>query len=269
MTTFEFFSLPFMQRALIAGVLLGFIGGLYGVFVVQRRLSFLGDGLAHAAFGGVALGLLLHNDPLWTALPFTVAVAIGITWVKRRTRLSSDTAIGIFFSVSAALGVLFLAMKRDYSVDAFSYLFGSILSVTREDLWLAFGMFGLSLLSLVRWKAWAYATFDRDLALADGIPTDRDDYLLSILIAVTVVVAVKVVGIILVAAFLVIPAAAARMVTHRFSSMTILSCAIGVSTSIVGLVLSYYADLPSGAVIILAQAATFGALLPFSGRKSA
>ena len=257
MTTFEFFSLPFMQRALIAGLLMGLVGGYYGVFVVQRKLSFLGDGLAHAAFGGVALGMLLGHDPLTTALPFTVLVSLAITWVKNRTQLSSDTAIGIFFSVSAALGIVFLSLRHDYSVDAFSYLFGSILGVTAQDLRSALAVSVLALLSLVRWSKWTYATFDRDLARADGVQVERDDYLISALVAVTIVIAVKVVGIMLVAAYLVIPPAAARLVTSRFSRMTVVSAALGAASALLGLVSSYYADLPSGAMIILVQAAFF------------
>ena len=124
---FDLLTLPFMQRALIAGVLIGFLASYYGVFVVQRGLSFLGSGLAHAAFGGVALGLLLESEPLWIAVPFTIIVAIGITWVKNRTELGSDTTIGIFFSVSMALGIIFLYLRKQYSTEAFTYLFGSIL----------------------------------------------------------------------------------------------------------------------------------------------
>ncbi len=129
----EFLSLPFMQRALIAGILVGFLASYYGVFVVQRGLGFLGSGLAHAAFGGVALGILLDQEPLLTAVPFTILVAIGITYVKNKTNLAGDTTIGIFFSISMALGIIFIFMKRQYSSDAFNYLFGSILAVSITD----------------------------------------------------------------------------------------------------------------------------------------
>ena len=111
----ELLHTAFVQRALLAGVMVGLLSSYYGAFVVQRRLSFLGDGLAHAAFGGVALGLLLGLEPLWIALPFTVAVAVGIVWVENRTRIAGDTAIGIFFATSMALGVIFLALRRSYS----------------------------------------------------------------------------------------------------------------------------------------------------------
>lgn len=144
-------TLPFLQRALLAGMMVGFLASYYGVFIFQRRLSFLGSGLSHAAFGGVALGLLLGTEPLWIAVPFTVIVAFGITRVREQTKLGGDTAIGIFFSVSVAPGVVFLSLKRQYTVDAFAYLFGSILNVTRSDL-LATAI--LMLISLFSWPLW-------------------------------------------------------------------------------------------------------------------
>ena len=258
--------MPFMQRAIVAGVLVAFLASYYGVFVVQRGMSFLGDGLAHAAFGGVALALLLGREPLWIAVPFTVLVAVAITWVRERTELGSDTAIGILFSVSVALGVVFLALRREYSADAFGYLFGSILAVLPVDLWVTGAVAVMALLTLPMWGRWAYATFDRELALADRLPVARDDYLLSVLIAVTVVVAVKVVGIVLIAAFLVIPAATARLLARTLGAMTRLAIAAGVSTALVGLWASYELDVPSGATIVLVQAALFFAAMPFRGR---
>ncbi len=266
----ELLSLPFMQRALVGGLLVGFLASYYGVFVVQRGLSFLGSGLAHAAFGGVALGLLLNTEPLWVAVPFTLLVALGIAWVHHRTALGGDTAVGIFFSVAMALGVLFLFMRRQYTADAFTYLFGSILAVSRTDLWLAGGVVVLTLLALPLWRRWSYASFDRELAQADRLPVPRDDYLLILLIAVTVVVSIKVVGIVLIAAFLVVPAAAARLLARTFRHMTLLSIAIGMSSAVVGLVASYFLDVPSGPTIILVQALVFFMAVlvtsPLSGR---
>jgi zinc transport system permease protein len=254
---FEMWSFPFMQRALLAGVLVGFLSSYFGVFIVQRGLSFLGSGLAHAAFGGVALGLLLGVQPLWVALPFTVLVALAITLVRDRTHLAGDTATGIFFAVSVALGVLFLALRQRYTEDAFALLFGSILAVNAVDLWMSAGVALLALAAMPLWGRWAYATFDRDLAEADGVNVRRDDYVLSFLIAIAVVVAVKVVGIMLVAAFLVIPAAAARLVARTFFGMTLLSIAFGILSTAVGLAVSYRLDVPSGAMIIFTQAACF------------
>jgi len=254
---FDLLTLPFMQRALIAALLIGFLASYYGVFVVQRGLSFLGSGLAHAAFGGVALGLLLESEPLWIAVPFTIIVAIGITWVKNRTELGSDTTIGIFFSVSMALGIIFLFLRKQYSADAFTYLFGSILSVSVIDIIFAASIVLVTVIFLPYWKRWAYSSFDRELAQADRIPVLFDDYILSILIAVTVVVSLKLVGIVLIAAFLVIPAASARLLSTSFSRMTVISVSVGMLSAIGGLWFSYYLDVPSGATIILLQAVVF------------
>ena len=255
---FDIFTQSFMLRALIAGVLVGFISSYFGVFIVQRRMSFMGSGLAHAAFGGVALGILLNTQPLLIAIPFTILASFGITMLREKTRLGVDTSIGILFAISVALGIIFLSLKRAYTADAFAYLFGSILSVQLIDLLI------ISILSIIAiitfflfWQGWAYSTFDNELAKTDRVHVTRDDYILNTLIAITIVVSVKLVGIILVAAFLVIPAASSRLVTHTFFSMTLVSIIFGVVSSIAGLWLSYLLDLPSGATIILVQAFLF------------
>lgn len=144
----EALGYPFFQRALLAGLLVSLLGGALSAFVVQRRLSFLGDGLAHAAFAGVALGLFLAEEPLYLALPFTLAVALAITYVKERSGLSEDTAIGVFFALSVALGAVFLAKARGYVGDAMGYLFGSLLAVGPGDLWAVGG-----------WSFWASPSF--------------------------------------------------------------------------------------------------------------
>ena len=178
-------SLPFMQRALVAGVLVGLLASYYGVFVVQRRLSFLGIGLSHAAFGGVALGLLLQVNPMWVAAPFTVAVALGINWITERGNVTGDTAIGVLFAVAVALGIVFLSLRQTYTADAFAYLFGSILAVRPADVWVMGAVALASLGTAPLWGRWAYATFDRDLARADRVPVTRDDYVLVTLLAIT------------------------------------------------------------------------------------
>lgn len=256
-------SLPFMQRALIVGVLLGCLASYLGAFIVQRGLGFLGDGLAHAAFGGVALGLLLRLEPLVIAVPFTVAVSLAINWVKERTKLSGDTAIGVFFATSVALGIIFLSLNTDYTADAFTYIFGSILSVSIGDVWCALILAVSALLTIPWWPRWAYASFDRELAITDGVPVRAGDYALSAYTALTVVLAVKILGIVLVAAFLIIPAATARAFVGSFRSLCWGAVLVGGITSVFGLVLSYFANTPSGATIVLLQAALFfGSLLP-------
>jgi len=254
---FEIFKEPFMQSALAAGIMIGILTGFYGVFVVQRSLSFLGNGLAYAAFSGIALALLLGQEPIWVSLPFTILVALGIIWLQDRTKLSADTAIGIFFAVSMALGVVFISLAHTYSVDSFNYLFGSILTVNNTDLIVTAVLLLVSVLMWPLWGHWAYSTFDRELALADRVPVKRYDYILSILIAVTVVVATKIVGVVLIASFLVIPAATASLIAKSFTSMTVISILLGVITTFAGLMVSYWVDMPSGAMMILAQAILF------------
>lgn len=255
-------SLPFMQRALVAGLLIGVIASYYGVFLVQRQLSFLGVGLSHAAFGGVALGLLVGIEPLWVAAPFTVLVALGINAVTERGTLAGDTAIGVFFAVAIAIGIILLAYQRSYTTDAFAYLFGSILAVQPSDLWLIGGLALVTSLTTPLWGRWAYASFDRDLAEADQVPVRRDNYVLAALLAVAIVAAVKIVGVLLVAAFFVIPAAAARLLVSTFRGMTLAAVGVGVVSAVGGLLLSYQLDVPSGATIVLTQALFFaGALL--------
>src|SRR5690606_21974228 len=146
------------------GCLVGFLASYLGVFVVQRRLSFLGAGLGHAAFGGVALGLLLQMEPLFVAVPFTVAVALGIDYIRSRTNLAVATATGVAVAVALALGLIFLWMRREYSADAFAYLFGSTLAVTPADLWVTLAIVALAVSLLPVWSRWAYATFDPELA---------------------------------------------------------------------------------------------------------
>lgn len=250
--------MPFMLRAIGAGILVAIMGSILSPFVVQRKMSFLGDGLAHAAFGGVALGLLLGFEPLWIAIPFTLLASLGIAWVKDNTNIEQDTSIGIFFAVSVALGVVFLSLKRTYTVDAYSYLFGSILSVSFVDLAISFVMTIITLILMkFYWKYWAYATFDIEIAKVDKINVKRDDLILSALISLVIVLSVKLVGIVLIASFLVIPAATAKLISKSFQQMCVLSVIMGVSCSIIGLILSVFFDMPSGAIIILVQALIF------------
>lgn len=258
----EFWSvlqLPFMRYALLAGLCVALMSALLGVFVVQRRMSFLGDGLAHAAFGGVALGLFLGlSQPLWVALPFSLLTALGIAWVREHTELSSDTAIGIFFAVAVALGVLFISLRRDYSVDAWQWLFGSILGVGQSELLMIAGVTLLSLCTLGwLWPQLAYATFDAELAATDGVRVGRLEYLLLALAALVIVASVRVVGVILMAAYLVIPAAAARLLSRSLLTMTLLALIFAVLSTVAGLLLSYLLDVPSGSTIVLTQAALF------------
>ena len=261
----EYLQYPFFQRAIAAGIIVAILGSYYGVFVVQRKMSFFGSGLAHAAFGGVAAGLFFGTEPLWFASFFTFAVAMLIMWLRDKTRLATDTVIGVLFAVSVAIGIVLMSLSGSLNVDAHSYLFGSVLSVTQNDLILGGIVLLLTIISaFVFWGKWAYATFDSELAKADKINVKFDDYVLAGLIAVTIVIAIKMVGILLISSFIVIPAAAARMLSRSFFVMTLISVLLGALSSVAGLWLSVIADIPAGASIILIQSLIFATAMLFS-----
>ncbi|OGU59849.1 MAG: manganese transporter [Ignavibacteria bacterium GWF2_33_9] len=265
---FEIFILPFFYRALIIIILLGFTASYYGVFIVQRKMSFLGSGLAHSAFGGVALGILLSVQPLIIAIPFTLLFAIFISYFQEKSNLSSDTIIGIFFSIAVSLGIIFLSLKENYTTDAFTYLFGSLLSVQLIDVWTSIILTILTTFTFFKyWSRWTYATFDYELAIADKLPVRKDNYILNSLIAITVVVSIKIIGIILISAYIVIPGAIARLLSKTFRQMTILAIIIGVVSGIIGLLISILVDLPSGAVIVLFQSILMISVFIFKREK--
>jgi zinc transport system permease protein len=268
----EPFSLAYMRHALLAGLLVGGLCALIGTFVVQRGLAFLGDGLSHAAFGGIALGLLLGvavERATWVAVPFTVLVALGIGFVLRRGRLKGDVATGVFFAVSFALGILFLNLRPDDAppVDLESMLFGSVLAINTQDLWIILGVtVSVTAVLLAIWSRLAYATFDAELAAVSGVPVAALDYTLLALTAVVVVVAVKMVGVVLVSSFVVIPAATARMLGRTLTRVAMLAVLIGTACSASGLLVSYYVNAASGATIILALGSVFGVTLALRPR---
>lgn len=269
------FGYTFMQRALLAGCMIAVASGLVGTFVVQRRLSFLGDGLAHAVFGGmgvgafvlVSAGLLgssrsfLHY-PMLIALPVAVGTGLLITFVKRRTVLSSDTTIGVFFALAVAVGLFFftrIPVDTPLGFDVMDLLFGSILAVGAVDLSMIAGVAAVAVLVLtLYWGRLAYATFDEELAQADGVNTAHAEYTLVATTAAVVAVSSVVVGIVLMTAYLVIPAAAARLVSLTLLGTTIRAVIIGVTTTAAGLVASFLVDAPSSSVLIMFQAALFG-----------
>jgi zinc transport system permease protein len=253
----------FVRRALLAGTALGAAGALLGVFIVQRGLGLLSDGLAHATFGGLALGLLVGatvDGAIWVALPFTVAIALGIQYVRRRTRLGGDVATGVFFAVSFAAGILFLGLRsaRHAPVNVEGLLFGSLLAVSPEALQVILGVsVAVFALLLVFGPRLAYATFDPELATLSGVRVGALEYGLLALTALVVVVGVKTVGVVLVSAFVVIPAATANLVGRSLAGIACLSVLLGVSGTAFGLFASYHLNVATGATIILTLGALF------------
>jgi zinc transport system permease protein len=260
----ELLAYGFMQKAFAVGILISIICSVVSFFVLVNRLSFIGVGISHAAFGGVALGIFLGINPTISAVIFSILTAWLIGLVSRAGRLDEDTTIGIFYAAAMALGIVIIGFSSGYNVDLFGYLFGNILSVTSNDLWVV-GILGCLVLGTILFffKELLYISFDEESAKVSGMPVTFLYYLLLTLMAVTIVISMKVVGIILVSALLVIPAAAAYEVTSHYRSVLVLSVLIGLFSALGGLLVSYRFNTASGATIVLLAAAIFLVLFVF------
>jgi len=265
---FDLFHYTFMQRAFVSGIIISIVCGVIGVYIVLKGLSFIGAGIAHASFGGVALGYLFNINPIITAIIFCLFTGWGIGFLSHKNKIKEDTAIGIFFASTMALGILFIGLMKGYNVDLFGYLFGSILAVTRTDLIIIIilGFFILCVVGVL-FKELLFVTFDREMAEVLGIPTTRLYFLLISLIALTVVISIKVVGIILVSALLVTPAATAYQLTENFKKMMALSIVVSVCSSILGLFFSYWLNTASGATIVVIVTLIFFIAFTFSPKR--
>ncbi|MGW8266231.1 MAG: metal ABC transporter permease [Longimicrobiales bacterium] len=254
----EFLSYGFIQRALLTGGVLGVTCAILGVFVVLRRMAFIGVGISHAALGGVAIGLLVGVPPVAAAGGFSVGVAWVIGWITRRGEVSEDTAIGVFFPTAMALGVALISLSQTYRQDLLGYLFGNILSVGPGDLWILLGLAGISLgILALFFKEFLFLGVDEEAAKAAGLPASFLSYLLLTILAITIVAAMKLVGIIMVSAFLVIPAATGQTLGRSVEGMVWLSVASALASVFMGLWLSWLWNLPSGASVVLFAAFLF------------
>ncbi|MEK6775876.1 MAG: metal ABC transporter permease [bacterium] len=254
----EILAYGFMQKAFAAGILVSITCSVISFFVLVNRLSFIGVGISHAAFGGVAIGIFFGIEPTLSAVIFSVLTAWMIGIVSRRGRLHEDTTIGIFYAAAMALGIVIIGLSKGYTVDLFGYLFGNILAVTSTDLWIVV-ILGLFVLGTVFYffKELLYVSFDEESAQVSGVPVAFFYYYLLTLMAVTIVISMKVVGIILVSALLVIPAAAAYEVTSHYRSVLMVSVIVGIVSALGGLLVSYRFNTASGATIVLMAAAVF------------
>ncbi len=254
----ELLGYGFMQRALLAGLLAGVLCGVLGFFVVLRRLSFIGVGISHSAFGGIAIGVVLGCEPLLAAAAFATLVAWGIGWLSRAGRLHEDATIGILFSSAMALGVALISLSRTYQVDLFGYLFGNILSVSDTDLWLLAGICAAVLAAIaLLFKEFLFVAFDEEVARASGLPVTALSFVLLTCLALAVVAAIRVVGIILVEALLVIPAAIGYQLARGYRSMLCISVISAVLSAILGLFVSYFLNVAAGATIVLVLTMVF------------
>jgi manganese/iron transport system permease protein len=253
---------PFMLRGLLAAVMVGVVCATLGAYVVLRGMAFFGDALAHAILPGVAVGYLVGGgarEPLfWWAMLTAVASSLGIAAISRGTRVKEDTAIGIIFAGMFALGIALISTVRSYTADLAHFLFGDVLAVRDADLWRT-GIFGgLILLSVAAfYKEFLVLSFDPILAATLRLPARLLEYLLIVLIAVAIVVSLQTVGVALVVAMLVTPAATAYLLTRRLWVMMVLAAAIAAISGVIGLYLSFYFSIASGAAIVLTCTAFF------------
>ena len=256
---FEFFL-----RALLASALVGVVCAVVGTYMVLRGLAFMGDAISHAAFPGVVIAYLIKAPFYLGAGVAAVLTSLAIGWVARRGNLRGDTAIGVLFAGMFALGVFLFSRIPNYVGDLFGFLFGEVLAISTGDV-IALTVLGVGVLVVVRvfWKELLYSTFDPLGAAASGLPVQWLDYLFLSLIALTIVVSLQAVGIIMVVAMLVTPAATAQLLTLRFNRLMAMAIAVGLVSPIVGLYLSYWFDAASGATIVLVETAVFLVALLF------
>jgi len=255
-------ELAFMQRAFAAAVVIGVVCGALGFFVVLRRLAFIGVGISHSAIGGVAIGVVAGLPPLATGAVFAVAVALGIAAVGRRSLLSEDAVIGVFFSGSMALGVVLFSLQRGYQQDLFGYLFGDVLAISGSELaTLAVGGAAVAAALGLAFRPLFFIAFDEEIAQAYGQPVGALNTALLVLLALTIVIGVRLVGAILVEALLVIPAASAALWATSWRAQLAISTGLGAASGVLGLAIAYWLDLAAGASIVLVSAGLFFASL--------
>ena len=262
----EFFlAYGFMQRALLAGIFIATTCAILGVFLVLRKDAMLGHGLAHITFGGVALGLILHITPMIAALIIAVVCAVGIIKLREKAGVYEDTAIGIFSSIGMAIGIILASLAGSFNVDLMSYLFGNILAISSTEVWFSLILTLIACVAItLYYQEFLFVTFDPDSAKASGIRVRGLESIMIILTALVVVLGMKIVGLLLVTALVVIPAAAGLQIARSFFHAILISMLVAVVSVITGLWLAFYLNVPASGSIILLSALIF--LLLFSVR---
>ena len=261
-------SYGFMQRGLLASVIVGGVCAIIGCYVILRSLAFLGDALAHAVLPGVALAYLLGVNLTMGALVAAIAIALGVGFFSRQEQLKEDTAIGILFAAALALGIVLISRLRTYAVDLTHILFGNVLGVSQSDLWLT-ALLGITVVLIVRlaYKPFLLVAFDPVLAATLRLRVEFYRSLLLVLLAVTIVVALQTVGVGLAVAMLVTPSATAQLVTRRLPTMMIVAAILGIAACVMGLYLSYYLNIASGAAAVLIATLFFVGAFLFAPRR--
>jgi zinc transport system permease protein len=258
----EVLEFGFMQRALIAGVAVAITTSVIGLFLVLRRNSLFGDALSHVAFGGIAVGLIAGVYPLWTGLALSIAGALGITKLRESTKIPADATVAILLSSGLALGILLVSATGGFTLDLFSFLFGSILLVSVNDTLAILALAGVVLATVILlYKRLMYITFDEEQAKVSGLDITRINYLFVVLASVTAVVSMRLVGILLVSALIVIPNITALLFGRGFKKTAIISVSVSVFSVLAGIAISYAFNLAPAGTIVLVSAATFVAAL--------
>lgn len=248
----DILQFPFMQRALIAGMLLAVLLAYLGIFVTMRKMAFFSDGIAHASLAGVAIGILTGISPLPVAIVTSIVIASGIYYLEKKTDLSTDAVIGILFTAGMALGVLLMSLKSGYQPELVSFLFGNILAIRIIDLTVITTLGGIILVFLLtQHKKLTLLSLDEHLAHVAGMRPELYKFLLYVFLSISVVLGIKILGVVLVSALLIIPVSTGRMLSGSFTSLVFNTLIISEITTIGGILLSYYLNLPTGAVIVL------------------
>ncbi|MDK2909772.1 MAG: zinc transport system permease protein [Bacteroidales bacterium] len=248
----------FFQHALLASLLSALICAFIGTYIVSRRLVFISGGITHASFGGMGIAYFLGFSPLMGAAVFAILSGFSIQWLSNRTEVREDSAIGIFWSLGMAIGIIFTFLTPGYAPNLMSSLFGSILSVSNDELlWMALLVMAIILFFVSFYRLILATAFDPDYASTHKIPVHFISYTLTILVALAIVLSIRVAGIILVLALLTIPPTTANLLTHRFNQMIGYSFLLGLAGNVVGLLVSYALNIPSGAAIILVHVLIF------------
>jgi zinc transport system permease protein len=256
---FEILTYAFMQRAIVCGIAISLMCSLIGLFLVLRKQSLFGDALAHAAFGGIAAGLYLGIYPLWTAFAVSVSSALALTKIKQKFQISSDATVAILLSSGLAMGVILISLAKGFTVDIFSFLFGSILLVSLQNTLLILGLCGTILvIILLLYKKLVYTTFSEEQAKVSGISVDKINYLFVVIAAITVVSSMQLVGILLTSSLIVVPNVTAILFSRGFKQTAIFSMSFAVFSAIVGILSSYVLNVAPGGMIVLISIIIFG-----------
>jgi len=260
---FDILSFGFMQNAIISGIAISLICSTVGLFLVLRKYSLFGDALAHSAFGGVALGLFLGFYPLWAAYAVSILSALALTKIRQKFDISGDAIIAILLSSGIAVGIVLISLSGGFSIDIFSFLFGSVLLVSTENVIAILGMCAAILIILIiGYKKFMYITFSEEQARVSGIRVEKLNYLLIAIAGITVVTSMQLVGVLLVSALFVIPNVTAMMFKRSFKQTIILSMSFSVFSTVAGILISYPLDIaPSGMVVLLAITLFIGSLV--------